>query len=45
MLLYKEELRKKEKIENMIKENPMLATIDISQITATGGAVNIIQCT
>ena len=40
-----EELRKKEEIENMIKENPMLATIDISQITATGGAVNIIQCT
>ena len=45
MLLYKEELRKKEEIEKMIKENPMLANIDISQITASGGAVNIIQCT
>jgi hypothetical protein len=45
MLLYKEELRKKEEIEKMIKENPMLTNIDISQITAAGGAVNIIQCT
>jgi hypothetical protein len=45
MLLYKEEMRKKEEIEKMIKDNPMLTNIDISQITAAGGAVNIIQCT
>ena len=42
MLLYKEEMRKKEEIENLIKENPMLSNIDISQITASGGAINII---
>jgi hypothetical protein len=45
MLLYKEEMRKKEEIEKMIKDNPMLTNIDISRITAAGGAVNIIQCT
>jgi hypothetical protein len=30
MLLYKEELKKKEEIEKLVKENPMLANIDIS---------------
>ncbi len=45
MLLYKEEMKKKEEIEKMIKDNPMLSNIDLSQITDAGGAVNIIQCT
>jgi hypothetical protein len=42
MLLFKEEMRKKEEIEKLAKDNPMLTNIDISQITAAGGAVNII---
>jgi len=42
MLLYKEEMRKKDEIDKLIKDNPMLSNIDISQITATGGSVNII---
>ena len=45
MLLYKEEMRKKEEVEKQIKDNPMLSNIDIATITAAGGAVNIIQCT
>ena len=42
MLLYKEEMRKKEEVEKQLKENPMLSNIDISQISVAGGAVNII---
>jgi hypothetical protein len=42
MLLYKEEMRRKDEIEKLAKDNPMLTNIDISQITAAGGAVNII---